>query len=120
MAKLIVNTPSGFQELIEISDSGSYFDDSLILWDERTSGAIPIEVQSQVGGLVKRQGGGFTFDKSKQDAQKAAQDAKKAQEDQKKSDRANAHARVKALDLSKNLSAAEVQQAVKDLIAALS
>lgn len=41
MYKLLVNAPSGKQEIIEVSETGSYFDPALVLWDERTNGALP-------------------------------------------------------------------------------
>ena len=41
MPKLIVNSPSGIQEIIEISIAGDYYDKSLIVWDERADGALP-------------------------------------------------------------------------------
>lgn len=41
MYKLLVNAPSGKQELIEVSETGSYFDPALVLWDERTDGPLP-------------------------------------------------------------------------------
>lgn len=41
MAKLLVNSPSGEQELLDIDDTGSYFDAALVVWDERTDGTIP-------------------------------------------------------------------------------
>lgn len=41
MYKLLVNTPSGKQELIEVTATGGYFDTARVLWDERTDGALP-------------------------------------------------------------------------------
>lgn len=41
MPKLLVNTPSGRQEIIEISATGGYFDAALVIWDERTDGTLP-------------------------------------------------------------------------------
>ena len=38
--KLIVNSPSGEQKIEYVSQSGGYFDDSRVLWDERHDGAI--------------------------------------------------------------------------------
>lgn len=42
MYKLLVNTPSGKQEIIEVSASGGYFDNSRVLWDERVDGELPL------------------------------------------------------------------------------
>jgi len=41
MAKLLIDSPSGEQILLDIADTGSYFDSSLVLWDERIRGAMP-------------------------------------------------------------------------------
>ena len=41
MPKLLVNQPSGKQEIIEITESGGYFDLSRVIWDERTDGTLP-------------------------------------------------------------------------------
>jgi len=41
MIKILVNAPTGKQELISIDESGSYFDPSLVEWDERFDGQLP-------------------------------------------------------------------------------
>lgn len=41
MPRLLVNQPSGKQEIIEITASGGYFDVSRVVWDERIDGALP-------------------------------------------------------------------------------
>lgn len=41
MPRLLVNQPSGKQEIIEITSSGGYFDVSRVVWDERIDGALP-------------------------------------------------------------------------------
>jgi len=41
MPRLLVNQPSGKQEIIEITYSGGYFDVSRVIWDERTDGTLP-------------------------------------------------------------------------------
>ena len=58
MSKLLVNTPTGLQELIEVGEGGGYFDASRVLWDERTDGVLP---SITVGGMV-RQGSQLVFD----------------------------------------------------------
>lgn len=42
MPKLLVNQPSGKQEIIEIAPTGAYFDPSRVVWDERTDGVLPV------------------------------------------------------------------------------
>lgn len=41
MPNLLVNAPSGCQQVIEISATGNYFDVALVIWDERTDGPLP-------------------------------------------------------------------------------
>lgn len=42
MIKLLVNSPFGWQQIVEITTSGGYFDSARIVWDERTDGELPI------------------------------------------------------------------------------
>jgi len=65
MYKIIVNAPTGKQELIEIEESGSYFDESLVVWDERKDGKIPEESISSVG-FLKKWGARLIVDKERQ------------------------------------------------------
>lgn len=48
--KLLVNAPTGFQELITIGQGGCYFDHSRVLWDERVDGPMPEVV---LNGMVR-------------------------------------------------------------------
>jgi hypothetical protein len=41
MFQLLVNSPSGRQQIELIEDSGAYFDPSRVIWDERTDGPLP-------------------------------------------------------------------------------
>jgi hypothetical protein len=50
MTKLLVNAPSGAQELIDVGDGGGYFDPARVLWDERMDGAMPVIT---LGGMVR-------------------------------------------------------------------
>jgi len=50
MIKLLVEAPTGQQEVIEITASGSYFDPARVLWDERTDGPLP---EITLGGMVR-------------------------------------------------------------------
>jgi hypothetical protein len=50
-SKLLVNTPSGKQEVIEIGSGGGYFDETLVVWDERKDGKMPDDIQI---GKMKR------------------------------------------------------------------
>jgi hypothetical protein len=56
--KILVNAPNGIQEIIEISESGGYFDPTLVLWDERVDGEMP----SITIGAMKREGGNLVYD----------------------------------------------------------
>lgn len=51
MAKLLVNAPTGEQQLIEVGIGGGYFDESLIIWDERADGAITEALE--IGSMVR-------------------------------------------------------------------
>ena len=50
MNRLLVNSPTGKQELIEVSDSGGYFDATRVLWDERIDGPMPA---ATLGAMVR-------------------------------------------------------------------
>ena len=50
-SKLLVNTPSGKQEVIEIGAGGGYFDNARVVWDERKDGKLPDDIQI---GKMKR------------------------------------------------------------------
>lgn len=58
MAKLLVNAPTGEQQIIEVGVGGGYYDASRVLWDERVDGPLP---EVQLGGMV-RVGGALNFD----------------------------------------------------------
>lgn len=63
MSKLLVNAPSGAQEIIEVGEGGGYFDIARVLWDEREDGPLP---QITLGGMV-RSGAGLVFDQARMD-----------------------------------------------------
>lgn len=56
--KLLVDAPSGVQELIEVGPGGGYFDETRVVWDERKDGPLP---EVTVGGM-KREGKELAFD----------------------------------------------------------
>jgi len=56
MTRLLVNAPSGKQEIIIIDVSGAYFDSAQVLWDERTDGPLP----SVTLGKMQRTGNQLT------------------------------------------------------------
>lgn len=68
MSKLLVNAPSGAQELKEVGPGGSYFDASRVVWDEREDGPMP---EITLGGMV-RSGGSLVFDQARMDQHTAA------------------------------------------------
>ena len=53
MAKMIVNSPSGEQQIIEVGRGGEYFDMSLVIWDERRDGAIHSSIEIVPGQMVR-------------------------------------------------------------------
>lgn len=56
--ELLVNSPSGRQEIVVVGASGGYFDASRVLWDERVDGAMPAVT---LGGM-RRVDGVLVFD----------------------------------------------------------
>jgi len=58
MPKLLVNAPTGRQEVIDIQESGSYFKKSRVIWDERKDGPLP---EITLGGM-KRSGKKLVLD----------------------------------------------------------
>jgi len=60
MNKLLVNAPTGRQEIIVIGPGGSYFDPHRVLWDERFDGPMP---EVTLGGML-RLGGYMVVDQS--------------------------------------------------------
>jgi hypothetical protein len=61
MIKLLVNTPTGCQEVIEVGNGGGYFDPSRVLWDERVDGPLP---EITLGGMV-RNGAALEFSQAR-------------------------------------------------------
>ncbi len=68
MSKLLVNTPSGEQAVIEIGPGGGYFDATRVLWDESVDGVLP----SITLGSMVRSGGSLTTSQTKKDEHDAA------------------------------------------------
>ena len=68
MFKLLVNTPSGEQQIIKVKETGGYFDDSCVIWDERKDGSLP---NVTVGGLL-RVADNLVFDQARQDTHNTA------------------------------------------------
>ena len=68
MKKLLVNAPSGAQQVAEVGEGGGYFDASRVLWDERADGELP---SITLGGMV-RSGNSLTFSQSRMDEHTAA------------------------------------------------
>lgn len=71
MPRLLVDSPSGIQELFKVDETGSYYDLTRVVWDERLDGPLPTPIE-QVGGLI-RDGNTLTFSAQ----MKAADDAQK-------------------------------------------
>ena len=66
--KLLVNAPTGEQQLIEIGEGGGYFDTSRVLWDERTERTMP---SITLGGMV-RSGSNLSYSQTRMDEHIAA------------------------------------------------
>jgi hypothetical protein len=50
MTKLLVNAPTGEQQIITVGEGGGYFDINRVLWDERIDGGLP---DITLGGMVR-------------------------------------------------------------------
>jgi hypothetical protein len=105
--KLLVNTPQGKQELIQVEGKeknkagvyrSGYFDLSRVLWDERDDGPFPAGMLPSIGGIV-RLGNNLNVDPVKlqaaKDAEKAEKDAAKAKGDRKAARITNFKAKIK-------------------------
>lgn len=57
MIRIIVNAPTGEQQEIPIDESGSYFDESLVIWDERKDPPLPED--HTIGKLARNEEGIF-------------------------------------------------------------
>lgn len=68
MNNLLVNTPSGLQEIVTVGKGGGYFDQSRVVWDESTDGPLPYIT---LGGMV-RSGNDLVFDQARKDEHDAA------------------------------------------------
>lgn len=58
MNKLLVITPTGEQQVIEVGEGGGYFDAGRVLWDEERDGLMP---EITLNGM-KRVGASLVFD----------------------------------------------------------
>lgn len=68
MKRLLINAPSGAQELIAVGPGGGYFDPARVLWDEREDGPLPAVT---LGGMV-RDGSALVFSQPRMDQHIAA------------------------------------------------
>lgn len=51
MNRILVDTPDGRQQVIQLGRGGGYFDESRVLWDEQEDGPMP---EITLGGMVRR------------------------------------------------------------------
>lgn len=63
MPKLLINAPTGAQEVIDIGQGGGYFDPARVLWDERIDGPLPAIT---LGGMA-RTGNDLAFSQARMD-----------------------------------------------------
>lgn len=98
MVKLLVENTLGLQEILEIDKTGSYYDQSKVLWDERLHGKLPDVAVEKLGG-IKKQDGVLVFDaavKASTDQKKAAIEAVETEKESKKNTRRELLAAVDA------------------------
>ncbi len=65
---ILVNAPTGVQEVVEVGEGGGYFDVARVLWDERVDGDLPAIT---LGGM-KRVNGKLVFDAALLDSHNTA------------------------------------------------
>ncbi len=53
MARLLIEYPDGNQQIVEITETGDFFDKSKVIWDERVDGALPNNIEL---GKMERDG----------------------------------------------------------------
>jgi hypothetical protein len=104
MTKLLVEAPSGFQELLEVGEGGGYFDESRVLWDERKDGAFPESLLPEVGGLA-RSGESLVVDAAKKAAHQTKQAEKAAAEQAKVDAKTARKAAIKGLGSANSVAA---------------
>tara|TARA_R110000751_G_scaffold304916_1_gene420768 strand:+ start:352 stop:678 length:327 start_codon:yes stop_codon:yes gene_type:complete len=63
MIKLLIDAPTGLQEIVEVGKGGGYYDASRVLWDERDDGELP---DITLGGMT-RKGKKLVFDQVRKD-----------------------------------------------------
>jgi hypothetical protein len=68
MSKLLVNAPTGEQQILIVGDGGGYFDAARVIWDERMDGPLP---SITLGGMV-RNGDALEFSQARKDEHDAA------------------------------------------------
>ena len=76
--RLLVNAPTGRQEIVDVGDGGGYFDQGRVLWDEREDGPLPAIT---LGGMV-RNGAALAFDQERMDEHTAAMTPSQLSRDQ--------------------------------------
>ncbi len=111
---LIVRPDDSEQELIEVEQSGRYFDNSRVLWDERVDGIFPPALIPSLGG-IERSGDILSVNQTAADDAKTRRDAKKAIQDAKRVAKDQAHLDLGALDID-NLGQADLLAVVKALL----
>ncbi len=109
MTKLLVNAPTGQQEIIEVGIGGGYFDLTRVLWDERDDGPLP----SITLNCMKRVGNELVVDNDLLAKELANQAAWTAGENDRNAAavRTERNAKLTATDWSQG---ADVPQAIKD------
>ncbi len=68
MFKLLVDAPSGVQQIVQVGEGGGYFDPARVVWKENVDGPLP---QITLGGMV-RSGDALTFSRARMDQHTAA------------------------------------------------
>jgi hypothetical protein len=113
MIKLIVNDIDGIQRVIEVEESGKYFDETFVVWDERKDGKLTDEQLALVGGLTKQDGKLVVSEQLK----KQSEDLIKAKVDAENKVKSDRQARVLVIQgLDKANTVVELKAVLKAII----
>lgn len=112
---IICYEEDGRQHLFHIDRTGDYTGNGVVLWLEKVDGPFPENLKQYVGGLV-RVGNEIQFDQAKYDAYLASKESARLSQIAFKANLRTRRNRLRNFVDDSDPTAAEVKQAVKDLI----
>jgi len=123
MFKLLVINPDNDQVIIEVGKTGSYHDDSKVLWNEINDGPLPANAEPNLGGLSRTgttANPKLTIDPVLAKAAKDARDAAQAARDLAAQNKADRISRIKtSVGNVSAMTTAQLKVLVGDLVSYL-